>query len=252
MKEKRKEGEGSLGGWSSDGVSRLVRLKRHECPEGGYELYIEKFVEEFRERQRAELLRTSARGLLWERLATYVGAGCERRQGHLAWGGLGLAAAACAAFLLVFSGGKQGVEVGDGGAMVAEAIGVAGDGVRDVAALMAASGEAREVVGGAGVLVPVADGGMGVAGSTAMYLHRGLNYSMGWEAGLGDGMARVVPCEWGIPGDIAGRGRGVLTVDGEIFGGRLWDEEEWRELARDLLEGMGERRDGGAPWADGE
>eukprot|EP01031_Cornospumella_fuschlensis_P009838 gene9838-12070_t len=50
-------------------IQRLIRLKRFETPG---EDFVEDFVSQFRERQRSELLRQSARGLLWERLTMYV------------------------------------------------------------------------------------------------------------------------------------------------------------------------------------
>lgn len=49
-------------------IQRLIRLKRFENPG---EDFVEDFVTQFRERQRSELLRQSARGLLWERVSTY-------------------------------------------------------------------------------------------------------------------------------------------------------------------------------------
>lgn len=49
-------------------IQRLIRLKRYETPG---EDFVEDFVTQFHQRQRSELLRQSARGLLWERLATY-------------------------------------------------------------------------------------------------------------------------------------------------------------------------------------
>ncbi|MDZ4287688.1 MAG: hypothetical protein U0984_07010 [Prosthecobacter sp.] len=49
-------------------IQRLIRLKRFENPG---EDFVEDFVNQFRERQRSEMLRQSARGLLWERLTTY-------------------------------------------------------------------------------------------------------------------------------------------------------------------------------------
>ena len=49
-------------------IQRLIRLKRFETPG---EDFVEDFVSQFRERQRSELLRQSARGLLWERMNTY-------------------------------------------------------------------------------------------------------------------------------------------------------------------------------------
>jgi hypothetical protein len=52
----------------SEDVQRLIRLKRYETPG---EAYFEGFVETFKERQRAELLRGSARGLLLERIGMW-------------------------------------------------------------------------------------------------------------------------------------------------------------------------------------
>ena len=49
-------------------VQQLLRLKRYEKPA---EDYVEEFVTAFHERQRSELLKQSARGLLWERATTY-------------------------------------------------------------------------------------------------------------------------------------------------------------------------------------
>ena len=49
-------------------IQRLIRLKKFETPG---EDFVEDFINQFRERQRSELLRQSARGLLWERVNTY-------------------------------------------------------------------------------------------------------------------------------------------------------------------------------------
>lgn len=51
-----------------DDIQRLIRLKRHELPP---EDFVDDFVASFQQRQRAELLNRSARGLLWERVTTY-------------------------------------------------------------------------------------------------------------------------------------------------------------------------------------
>jgi hypothetical protein len=51
-----------------DNLQRIIRLKRFETPG---EDFVEDFVARFRERQRSELLRQSARGLLWERMVTF-------------------------------------------------------------------------------------------------------------------------------------------------------------------------------------
>ena len=48
---------------------RLIRLKRYEQPQRGYH---DDFLNEFRERQRAELLRRSSMQLFLERLATFT------------------------------------------------------------------------------------------------------------------------------------------------------------------------------------
>ena len=50
-------------------IQRLIRLKKHELPPPGF---VEDFVSAFQERQRSEMLRNSARGLLWERVTTYM------------------------------------------------------------------------------------------------------------------------------------------------------------------------------------
>lgn len=52
----------------SDEIQRLLRLKRYESP--GDE-YFQKFLEEFKDRQRAELLHRSARSLLVERFSMW-------------------------------------------------------------------------------------------------------------------------------------------------------------------------------------
>lgn len=52
----------------SDEVQRLIRLKRYESP--GDE-YFKSFMEEFKDRQRAELLHRSARSLLAERVSMW-------------------------------------------------------------------------------------------------------------------------------------------------------------------------------------
>ncbi|HCN77979.1 MAG TPA: hypothetical protein DIT13_12400 [Verrucomicrobiales bacterium] len=52
-----------------ENIQSLIRLKRHETPP---EDFVEDFLARFKERQRAELLRQSARGLLWERISTFM------------------------------------------------------------------------------------------------------------------------------------------------------------------------------------
>ena len=52
----------------SEDIQRLIRLKKYETP--GDE-YFETFLEDFKDRQRSELLRQSARGLLMERVSMW-------------------------------------------------------------------------------------------------------------------------------------------------------------------------------------
>ena len=52
----------------SEDVQRLIRLKRYETP--GDQFY-EQFAENFKDRQRAELLQSSARSLLAERIGVW-------------------------------------------------------------------------------------------------------------------------------------------------------------------------------------
>jgi hypothetical protein len=49
-------------------LQKLIRLKKYETPG---EEFVEDFVAKFRERQRGEMLRQSALGLLWERMQLY-------------------------------------------------------------------------------------------------------------------------------------------------------------------------------------
>jgi hypothetical protein len=51
-----------------ENLQRIIRLKKYESPNDDF---LEDFVARFRERQRSELLRQSARGLLWERCVTF-------------------------------------------------------------------------------------------------------------------------------------------------------------------------------------
>ena len=52
----------------SEDAQRLIRLKRYESP--GDE-YFRNFLESFKDRQRAELLRRSSRSILAERVAMW-------------------------------------------------------------------------------------------------------------------------------------------------------------------------------------
>lgn len=81
-------------------IQRLIRLKRFETPG---EDFVEDFVAQFHERQRSELLRQSARGLLWDRVNTYFEDFIS-----LKWAGVGATALALltvGAFSLMNQGG---------------------------------------------------------------------------------------------------------------------------------------------------
>ncbi len=62
-------------------LQSLLQLKRHETPG---EEYFQKFQQDFREVQRAELLKRSARGLFFERVKEFFGA-------QLVWQGAAVA-----------------------------------------------------------------------------------------------------------------------------------------------------------------
>ena len=77
-------------------LQELIRLKRFEQPEEGY---FDDFLTEFQQRQRSEILNTSARGLFLERVKAWfgeLGSVGSTKSGRLALGA-GLACAACAA-----------------------------------------------------------------------------------------------------------------------------------------------------------
>ncbi len=81
-------------------IQRLIRLKRFETPG---EDFVEDFVAQFHERQRSELLRQSARGLLWDRITTYFEDFIS-----LKWAGVGataMALLAVGAFSMMNQGG---------------------------------------------------------------------------------------------------------------------------------------------------
>lgn len=67
-------------------VHKLLKLKRHETP--GQD-YFERFLDEFRDRQRAEMLKRPALSILWERI---VGAFPEFHVPRLAYAGVGAVA----------------------------------------------------------------------------------------------------------------------------------------------------------------
>lgn len=54
---------------NDDQISKLLRLKRYEHPPEGY---FDRFLEEFQERQRTELIRRPILSILWERICSFV------------------------------------------------------------------------------------------------------------------------------------------------------------------------------------
>lgn len=72
----------------------LIKLKRYEQPEEGY---FDDFLVEFKERQRSEMLKTSARGLLVERVKAWFD--FSSGSNKLVFGA-GAACAACAVFAM--------------------------------------------------------------------------------------------------------------------------------------------------------
>jgi hypothetical protein len=79
----------------NDDIHKLLRLKRYEHPSPDY---FERFLDEFHQRQRAELLRQTTWSLLWERL---VNAFPEFHVPRLAYAGVGAAAVILSAMILV-------------------------------------------------------------------------------------------------------------------------------------------------------
>ncbi|MBE2179130.1 MAG: hypothetical protein IAE97_01475 [Chthoniobacterales bacterium] len=84
-------------------IHKLLRLKRHEHPTPDY---FERFLDEFRERQRAELLQQPTLTLLWERI---VNAFPNFHVPRLAYAGVGVAAVILSTVILV---SQQGGETG--------------------------------------------------------------------------------------------------------------------------------------------
>lgn len=90
----------------SEDVQRLVRLKRYETPG---EAYYQRFAENFKDRQRAELLQGSARSLLAERVQTWWSESNGTRWAIPA----GAAAAIGAGVLFVAGAASENVPAGD-------------------------------------------------------------------------------------------------------------------------------------------
>lgn len=76
-------------------IHKLLRLKRYEHPTPDY---FERFLDQFHERQRAELLRQPTWSLLWERV---TGAFTEFHVPRLAYAGVAAAAVVLSAVILV-------------------------------------------------------------------------------------------------------------------------------------------------------
>lgn len=83
-------------------VHKLLKLKRHETPGPDY---FERFLDEFRDRQRAEMLQRPALSILWERI---VGAFPDFHVPRLAYAGVGALALVLSGAILATqqSGGK--------------------------------------------------------------------------------------------------------------------------------------------------
>lgn len=79
----------------NDDIHKLLRLKRYEHPTPDY---FERFLDEFHQRQRAELLRQPTWSLLWERL---VNAFPEFHVPRVAYAGVAAAAVILSGVILV-------------------------------------------------------------------------------------------------------------------------------------------------------
>lgn len=79
----------------SDEIQKLLRLKRYEQPSPDY---FERFLSEFQQRQRAELLHRPALSLLWERV---VNAFPDFHVPRLAYAGVAAAAVVLSAAILL-------------------------------------------------------------------------------------------------------------------------------------------------------
>lgn len=77
-------------------LHKLLKIKRYEHPSADY---FERFIDQFHERQRAELLRRSTRSLLWERIIDIFP---DFHVPRLAYAGV-VAAAVVASALILFT-----------------------------------------------------------------------------------------------------------------------------------------------------
>jgi hypothetical protein len=81
-----------------DDISKLLRLKRFEQPPPEY---FEKFLEEFKDRQRAQMLRDPAWRIAWDRLVAFFGEQMPARIGYGFASTAVLVAAAIASFQIL-------------------------------------------------------------------------------------------------------------------------------------------------------
>ena len=84
----------------NDEISKLLRLKRFEQPTPDY---FERFLEEFKSRQRSQLLKESAWRIAWDRICAYFGEQMPVRLGYGLASTAVLVAAAVASFNIVES-----------------------------------------------------------------------------------------------------------------------------------------------------
>ena len=86
-----------------ENIQRLMRLKRFEQPEEGF---TEKFLKEFHQRQREEMLRQSSLQLFWERASTWWNNLMVPK-----WALATATAAVCLMSVWLFSGEKSSPEI---------------------------------------------------------------------------------------------------------------------------------------------
>jgi hypothetical protein len=91
-----------------DEITKLLRLKRYEQPEPEY---FENFLEEFKERQRAQMLREPVWRIAWDRMCAFFGEQFPVRMGYGLASTAVLTAAAIASFNIVESHPGLGVAV---------------------------------------------------------------------------------------------------------------------------------------------